>query len=44
MNQFARDLGILQGDPAYEKVVAARFAELWSPQVGQSGSLAMRIE
>jgi NitT/TauT family transport system substrate-binding protein len=44
MNQFARDLGILRGDPVYEKVVAARFAELWSPQVGQSGSLAMRIE
>jgi NitT/TauT family transport system substrate-binding protein len=29
MNQFARDIGILQGDVAYEKVVAARFADLW---------------
>jgi NitT/TauT family transport system substrate-binding protein len=29
MNQFARDLGILQGDVAYEKVVATRFAALW---------------
>ena len=44
MNQFARDLGILAGEPLYEKVVATRFAELWSPQVGHSGSLAMRIE
>ena len=44
VNQFARDLGILAGEPLYEKVVATRFAELWSPQVGHSGSLAMRIE
>jgi NitT/TauT family transport system substrate-binding protein len=29
MNQFARDLGILHGDPPYEKVVATRFAALW---------------
>ncbi len=29
MNQFARDLGILQGDPGYEKVVATQFADLW---------------
>ncbi|MGH7055820.1 MAG: ABC transporter substrate-binding protein [Stellaceae bacterium] len=29
MNQFARDVGILQGDPAYEAVVATRFASLW---------------
>src|SRR5271165_6061887 len=29
MNQFARDLGILRGDPPYEKIVAAQFAELW---------------
>lgn len=29
MNRFARDLGILQGDPAYEEVVATRFAPLW---------------
>jgi ABC-type nitrate/sulfonate/bicarbonate transport system substrate-binding protein len=29
MNQFARDLGILKGQIAYENVVATRFAELW---------------
>jgi ABC-type nitrate/sulfonate/bicarbonate transport system substrate-binding protein len=29
MNQFARDIGILQGQIPYEKVVATRFAELW---------------
>lgn len=29
MNQFARAAGILQGDPAYEAVVATRFAPLW---------------
>src|SRR5215468_9354934 len=29
MNQFARDIGILQGDVPYEKVVATRFAGLW---------------
>jgi ABC-type nitrate/sulfonate/bicarbonate transport system substrate-binding protein len=29
MNQFARDIGILQGDAPYDKVVAARFAGLW---------------
>src|SRR5208337_2605783 len=28
MNQFARDIGILQGHIPYEKVVATRFAEL----------------
>ncbi|HEU0155173.1 MAG TPA: hypothetical protein VFQ82_03825, partial [Stellaceae bacterium] len=30
MNRFARDAGILHGDPAYETVVATRFAPLWS--------------
>jgi ABC-type nitrate/sulfonate/bicarbonate transport system substrate-binding protein len=30
MNQFARDIGILRGEIPYEKVVATRFAELWS--------------
>jgi ABC-type nitrate/sulfonate/bicarbonate transport system substrate-binding protein len=30
MNQFARDLGILQSDIPYDKVVATRFAELRS--------------
>ena len=29
MNQFARDIGILQGEIPYEKVVATRFAALW---------------
>jgi NitT/TauT family transport system substrate-binding protein len=29
MNQFARDIGILQGDVPYENVVATRFAPLW---------------
>jgi NitT/TauT family transport system substrate-binding protein len=29
MNQFARDIGILKGTPAYEDVVATRFAPLW---------------
>jgi ABC-type nitrate/sulfonate/bicarbonate transport system substrate-binding protein len=29
MNQFARDVGILQGQVPYEKVVATQFAGLW---------------
>jgi len=29
MNRFARDLGILQNEVPYERVVATRFAELW---------------
>ena len=29
MNQFARDVGILRGDPPYEKIVATQFADLW---------------
>jgi NitT/TauT family transport system substrate-binding protein len=29
MNRFARDLGILKGEVAYEQVVATRFAPLW---------------
>src|SRR5256885_3617642 len=29
MNQFARDIGILHGDIAYDRVVATRFAPLW---------------
>jgi NitT/TauT family transport system substrate-binding protein len=29
MNQFARDIGILQGQVPYEKVVATQFAGLW---------------
>jgi NitT/TauT family transport system substrate-binding protein len=32
MNQFSRDLGILQGDPAYEDVVATQFESDWRPQ------------
>jgi NitT/TauT family transport system substrate-binding protein len=31
MNDFARDIGILSGQPAYEKVVATQFANLWKP-------------
>jgi NitT/TauT family transport system substrate-binding protein len=29
MNQFTRDLGILEGEVPYDKIVATRFAELW---------------
>jgi ABC-type nitrate/sulfonate/bicarbonate transport system substrate-binding protein len=29
MNQFARDIGILQGQIPYDEVVASRFAALW---------------
>jgi ABC-type nitrate/sulfonate/bicarbonate transport system substrate-binding protein len=29
MNQFARDVGILEQDVRYEDVVAAQFKELW---------------
>jgi NitT/TauT family transport system substrate-binding protein len=29
MNQFARDMGILKGNPAYEDVVATQFRDLW---------------
>jgi NitT/TauT family transport system substrate-binding protein len=29
MNRFARDIGILQGEIPYKKVVATQFAELW---------------
>lgn len=32
MNAFARDLGILNGDPSYEDVVATQFAGLWASQ------------
>ena len=31
MNEFARDLGILEGEPAYTDVVASQFAPLWKP-------------
>jgi NitT/TauT family transport system substrate-binding protein len=30
MNQFARDVGILKGDPPYEKIVAQQFRRLWA--------------
>jgi NitT/TauT family transport system substrate-binding protein len=30
MNQFARDIGILQGPVSYERVVATQFAHLWT--------------
>jgi hypothetical protein len=29
MNTFARRVGILKGEPAYESVVAIRFGPLW---------------
>jgi ABC-type nitrate/sulfonate/bicarbonate transport system substrate-binding protein len=29
MKRFCRDLGILKGDPPYEQIVAAQFAESW---------------
>jgi NitT/TauT family transport system substrate-binding protein len=29
MNAFCRDIGILRGDPPYERVVATQFAGLW---------------
>jgi hypothetical protein len=30
MNQFARDMGILNGDTPYERVVAQQFRSLWT--------------
>jgi ABC-type nitrate/sulfonate/bicarbonate transport system substrate-binding protein len=30
MNQFARDMGILKGDPPYDRVVAQQFRTLWT--------------
>jgi NitT/TauT family transport system substrate-binding protein len=30
MNQFARDVGILKGNPPYENVVATEFRDLWT--------------
>jgi ABC-type nitrate/sulfonate/bicarbonate transport system substrate-binding protein len=30
MNQFARDVGILKGDPAYDRVVATEFCKFWN--------------
>ncbi len=32
MNRFGREIGILEGDPAYEDVVATQFTPLWTPQ------------
>jgi len=32
LNEFARQVGLLDGDVPYESVVAARFARLWSEQ------------
>jgi NitT/TauT family transport system substrate-binding protein len=31
LNQFARDVGLLDGDVAYQDVVANQFADLWAP-------------
>jgi hypothetical protein len=30
LNQFAQDIGLLQGTVAYEQVVATRFCHLWA--------------
>ena len=30
LNEFARDIGLLSGDVAYEQVVASQFARIWS--------------
>jgi NitT/TauT family transport system substrate-binding protein len=30
MKKFARDVGILKGDPPYEKIVATQFSHLWN--------------
>lgn len=30
MNAFARDCGVLKGDPGYEQVVATQFKDLWT--------------
>jgi NitT/TauT family transport system substrate-binding protein len=30
MNQFSREVGILQGDPSYEDVVATQFSQFWT--------------
>jgi NitT/TauT family transport system substrate-binding protein len=37
MNLFARDLGILRSDVAYEHVVAVRFASLWHNSMASPG-------
>ena len=34
MTQFSRDLGILQGHPAFREVVAVQFAHLWQGRPG----------
>jgi ABC-type nitrate/sulfonate/bicarbonate transport system substrate-binding protein len=34
MTQFSRDLGILEGHPAFEEIVAVQFADLWQGQPG----------
>ena len=31
LNQFARDMDILEGSPSYDDVVATRFSHLWNP-------------
>ena len=30
MNQFARDVGILHSDVAYDRVVATQFSDMWT--------------
>ncbi|HJU17388.1 MAG TPA: ABC transporter substrate-binding protein [Stellaceae bacterium] len=34
MKRFCRDIGILQGDPSYEEIVATRFSEYWQSAGG----------
>jgi NitT/TauT family transport system substrate-binding protein len=34
MTRFSRDLGILEGNPAFERIVAVQFAHLWQGQAG----------
>lgn len=35
MNAFARDVGILKGNPAYQDVVASEMEKLWMPGIRQ---------
>ena len=34
LNEFCRNIGLLSGDADYEQVVASRFAQFWSEQLG----------
>jgi ABC-type nitrate/sulfonate/bicarbonate transport system substrate-binding protein len=37
MNQFARDVGLLDGDPPYGDVVAVQYRQLWQADKHESG-------